>query len=237
MKTYKQFISECYRIQENVQGGMLRFGYKPGRGASVGASLQGGTKNTQWDAGIDYERIAAGRVATPQTIERGVAQASQNVGQTADTSDAVGPQNRIGVTANVAGTINPQAPKPKPKPKPQEPEKPEKVQEPGEPKEPEITVDNYRHADPVVDAKLRRDPKLLARAVELANRNPKGTFYNSGIVGGNPLNARQAQMTSQARQMAGANAVAGSSFTYGDASHKNDRQAHNAQYKAWQASR
>lgn len=233
MKTYNQFISECYRIQENVQGGMVKFGYKPGRGVSVGANLQGGTQNTQWDAGVDYERLAAGTVSTPATVERGVTQALNNPGQTADTSDKVGPRNRVGVTANVAGVVNPQAPKPKPKPEEPKPE-PDTTNKTTEPK---FTAKNYSHADPVVDAKLRRDPKLMNRAVTLANRNPDGNWARSGAADGVATDPDQFRMTSDARKMAGTNAVAGLGFKYGDASHKNDVQAHNAAWKAFTGGR
>lgn len=180
MKTYTEFISECYRIQENLQGGMVKFGYKQGRGFNVGVGVQGGDKDTQWDAGIDYERIAAGRVATPQTIQRGVAQADQNLGQTGQTSDAVGPQNKVGVTANVAGVI-PQAPKPTPTPTPT-PEEPKPT-----PTDKKFTPTEVRAINPHIRASLAADPKLAARRTQqiLSGQNPKsqGEYQYKGADG------------------------------------------------------
>lgn len=99
MKTYNQFL-------ENAA--MLRFGYKPGRSFSLGG--EGASNNAS--AGLNITRYAAGREATPTTVSQGVAQASKNLGQTGETSRAVGPRTGVSGYANLSGAVNSQASKP-----------------------------------------------------------------------------------------------------------------------------
>lgn len=243
MKTFKQFCKEAY-IQEGLDSGMLTFrkSFGPGvnRTDSVGVGFGGGSNNTKYNANVAVNRTTDRVQATdPETA---IDDALNNLNTGAPIPKPQRLPDKIGasVNANVNTVVNPQAPKPKPKPTTTPPPtttkvkpKPDPKADPkvGDPKQnPKFTIQNYSNADPITDAKLRANPKLMGRAVELANRNPDGNFARNGAADGIRANPDQFTMTQQARQMAGTNAVRGLTFNAGDASHKNDRQAHQGMY-------
>jgi len=238
MKTFKQFCKEAYIQEGPFDSGMLTFRTPLGPGAnrtsSLGVGVGGGTKNTQYDANAAVTRTTDRVQATdPKTA---VDDALNNLNTGAPIPKPQALPNKIGgsFNANVNTVVNPQAPKPKPTPTTTPTTtkvKPKPDPKVGDPKQnPQFTTKNYSHADPETDKKLRANPKLMNRAVELANRNPDGNFARNGAADGIRANPDQFRMTQQARQMAGTNAVAGLSFNSGNADHQNDRRAHQGMY-------
>ena len=257
MKTYKQFIAECNSVlNEQPSSAFLGFSKRLGSGVGSGnvgvnASVSGGGSkpgSTQYSAGGSLQRGEFS--GQGDRVSRGIDAALSNYNSgtnAANTSTStISKGTRGSFSANVSGSVGGGQPKPvvqKTTPEPQS-VKPKTKPKQTKDNQPPVKINrkNYAHADPVVDAKLRKDPKLMDRAVQFARTAQKtgntknSNFYNNAIVGGTALNRRQARMTSQSREMAGNNAVAGSSFTYGRSSDKNDYQAHKAQYKDWKAS-
>ena len=254
MKTYKQFIAECnFILNEQPSSAFLGVSKRLGSGVGSGnvgvnASVSGGGSkpgSTQYSAGGSLQRGEFS--GQGNRITKGVDAALSNYKRgtnTANTSTStISKGTRGSFSANVSGSVGGgQQPKPvvkKTTPDPQSVKPKTKLKQTTDNQPPvKINRKNYAHADPVVDAKLRKDPKLMDRAVQFARTAQKtgntknSNFYNNAIVGGTALNRRQARMTSQARQMSGSTA----SIAYGDASHRNDREAHKAQYKDWKAS-